>query len=135
MGKASRRKRQQRNADHRERVQAAGSVPAPNFEGAAVEATRHALAMVTAIHASPEDLPSLTEDLVANRAMQGLVAYALLSQLIMESARELADARGATLAEALNEVFSATFTRAACARIASEQGLRVRWGLSHWGSR
>jgi hypothetical protein len=102
MGKASRRKRQQRNADHRERAQAAGSVPAPNFEGAAVEATRYALAMVTAMHASPEDLPSLTEDLVANRTMQGLVAYALLSQLIMESARELADARGATLAEALN---------------------------------
>jgi len=33
------------------------------------------------------------------------------------------------------EVFSATFTRAACARIASGQGPRVRWGLSRWGSR
>jgi hypothetical protein len=32
-----------------------------------------------------------------------MVAYALLSQLIMESARELADARGATLVEALND--------------------------------
>jgi len=31
-------------------------------------------------------------------------------------------------------VFSATFTRAACARIASGQGLRARSGLSHWGS-
>ena len=34
-----------------------------------------------------------------------------------------------------NEVFSATFTRAACARIASGQGLRARWGLSRWGLR
>lgn len=102
MGKASRRKRQQRNTDHRERAQAAGSVPAPNFAGAAIEATRYALAMVTAMHASPEDLPSLAEDLVANPTMQSLVAYALLSQLITESARELADARGATLVEALD---------------------------------
>jgi hypothetical protein len=102
MGKASRRKRQQRNADHRERAQAAGSVPAPNFEGAALEATRHALAMVTSVHASPEDLPSITEDLAADRTRQGLVAYALLSQLIMESARELADARGTTLVDALD---------------------------------
>ena len=102
MGKASRRKRQQRNADHRERVQAAGSVPAPNFEEAAVEATRYALAMVTSVHASPGDLPSLTEDLAANRAMQGMVAYALLSQLIMESARELGEARGATVVDALD---------------------------------
>jgi hypothetical protein len=102
MGKASRRKRQQRNADHRERGQAAGNVPAPNFEGAAVEAARYALAMVTSVHASPEDLPSLTEDLADNRALQGMVAYALLSQLIMVSARELADARGTTLVDALN---------------------------------
>jgi hypothetical protein len=102
MGKASRRKRQQRNPGHRERAQAAGSVPAPNFEGAAVEATRYALALVTSVHASPEDLPSLTEDLAANRAMQGLVAYALLSEIIMESVRELADARGTTLVDALN---------------------------------
>ena len=34
----------------------------------------------------------------------------------------------------LNEVFSATFTRAACARIASGQGLRARSGLSRLGS-
>ena len=33
------------------------------------------------------------------------------------------------------EVFSATFTRAACARIASGQEPRARWGLSRWGSR
>jgi hypothetical protein len=102
MGKASRRKRQQRNPGHRERAQAAGRVPAPNFEGAAVEATRYALALVTSVHASPEDLPSLTEDLAANRAMQGLVAYALLSEIIMESVRELADARGTTLVDALD---------------------------------
>ena len=104
MGKASRRKKQQRNAGHRERAQAAGSVPAPNFEGAAVEAARYALALVTSVHASPEDLPSLTEDLAANRTLQGMVAHALLSQLIIESARELADARGTTLVDALNLV-------------------------------
>jgi hypothetical protein len=38
-------------------------------------------------------------------------------------------------ARQLSEVFSATFTRAACARIASGQGLRARSGLSRWGSR
>ena len=38
--------------------------------------TRYALAMVTSVHASPEDLPSLTEDLAANRSLQGMVAYA-----------------------------------------------------------
>jgi hypothetical protein len=35
----------------------------------------------------------------------------------------------------LNQVFSATFTRAACARIAPGQARRVRWGLSRWGWR
>ena len=67
-----------------------------------VEAARYALALVTSVHASPEDLPSLTEDLAANRTLQGMVAHALLSQLIIESARELADARGTALVDALN---------------------------------
>ena len=58
--------------------------------------------MVTSVHASPEDLPSLTEELADNRALQGMVAYALLSQLIMVSARELADTRGATVVDALD---------------------------------
>jgi hypothetical protein len=103
MGKASRRKRQQRNGSHRDRVQAAGRAIAPNFEGATVEAIRHALAMVTAVQASPEDLPGLIEDLAADRARQGLVAYALVSQLIMENARELADARGMTMMATLDD--------------------------------
>ncbi len=101
MGKASRRKRQQRGGDH-DRVQITGSVPAPNFEGALVDAPRRALAMVTSVHASPEDLPGLIEDL--DRPRLGVVAYALLSQLIMESARELADARGMAVVAALNDV-------------------------------
>ena len=103
MGKASRRKRTQRRDGHQDRVRIAGSVPAPNFEGAVVEATRYALAMVTSVHASPEDLPGLIEDLAPDRSRQGLVAYALLSELTLESARELADARGVTVAAALND--------------------------------
>jgi hypothetical protein len=102
MGKASRRKQRQRADGHRDRVRAAASVPAPNFEGAAVEAARHAIAMVTSAHASPEDLPGLIGDLAADRARQGLVAYALVSGLVMESARELADARHVTVIAAIN---------------------------------
>ena len=102
MGKASRRKQRQRAGGHRGRVRAAASVPAPNFEGAAVEAARHAIAMVTSAHASPEDLPGLIGDLAADRARQGLVAYALVSGLVMESARELADARHITVIAAIN---------------------------------
>jgi hypothetical protein len=107
MGKASRRKRHQRSGGHHDRVQITGSVPAPNFEGAAVEATRHALAMVTSVHASPEDLPGLIEDLASDRPRPGLVAYALLSRLIMESARELADARGIAVVAALDDATEA----------------------------
>ncbi len=101
MGKASRRKQHQRSGGHHDRVLITGGVPAPNFEGALVEATRHALAMVTSVHASPEDLPGLIEDLDQPRL--GLVAYALFSQLIMESARELADARGIAVAAAIHD--------------------------------
>jgi hypothetical protein len=58
--------------------------------------------MVTAAHASPEDLPGLIEGLAADRTRQGLVAYALVSGLVMESARELADARQIIVTDALN---------------------------------
>jgi hypothetical protein len=102
MGKASRRKQRQRADGHRDRVLAAASVPAPNFEGAAVEAARHAIAIVTSAHASPEDLPGLIDDLAADRARQGLVAYALVSELIMDSARELADTRHITVIAAID---------------------------------
>jgi hypothetical protein len=102
MGKASRRKHQQRAGGHRDRVRAAADVPAPNVEGAAVEAVRHAIAMVTSAHASPEDLPGLIGDLAADRARQGLVAYALVSGLVMESARELAGMRHITVMAAIN---------------------------------
>ena len=104
MGKASRRKQRQRADGHRDRVRAAPSVPAPNFAGAAVEAARHAIAMVTSAHASPEDLPGLIGDLAADRARQGLVDYALVSELVMESARELADARHITVIDAIDSV-------------------------------
>ena len=98
MGKASRRKRQQRSSSHEDRTHpAAAEVPAPNFDGTAVQAIRDALAMVTSVHASPQDLPGLAEELAADRGRQGLVAYALVSRFITESARELADARGITV--------------------------------------
>jgi hypothetical protein len=58
--------------------------------------------MVTSAHASAEDLPGLIGDLAADRARQGLVAYALVSELVMESARELADARHTTVIAAIN---------------------------------
>src|SRR5260370_22164925 len=98
MGKASRRKQHQRSGGHHDRVLTTGGVPAPNFEGALVEATRHALGMVTSAHASPGDLPGLIED--RHQPRLGLGAYALFSQLIMANARELADARGAPVAVA-----------------------------------
>ena len=58
--------------------------------------------MVTSAHASPEDLPGLIGDLAADRARQGLVAHALVSGLVMESARELAGARHITVMDAIN---------------------------------
>jgi hypothetical protein len=62
----------------------------------AVQAVRDALAMLTSVHASPQDLPGLAEELTADRVRQGLVADALVSRFITESARELAGARGMT---------------------------------------
>lgn len=58
--------------------------------------------MVASAHASLEDLPGLIGDLAADRAGQGLVAYALVSELVMESARELANARHITLIAAID---------------------------------
>jgi hypothetical protein len=105
MGKASRRKRQQRSSSREDRTHAAAAeVPAPNFDGTAVQAIRDALAMVTSAHASPQDLPGLAEELAADRVRQGLVAYALVSRFITESARELADARGITVPAALEGI-------------------------------
>src|ERR1035437_2025057 len=104
MGKASRRKRKQYRDGHHDRLRIAGSVPAANFEGAMVEATRYALAMVTSVHASQEDSPGLIEELAPDRARLGLVAYAMVAELIMESSRELAEVLGTTVAVALNEV-------------------------------
>lgn len=102
MGRASRRKHQQRAGGHRYRVRAAASVPAPNYAGTTVEAARHAIAMVTSAHASPEDLPGLIGDLAVDRARQSLVAYALVSGLVMESARELAGMRHISVMAAIN---------------------------------
>ena len=105
MGKASRRKRQQRSSSHRDRTHpAAAEVPAPNFDGTAVQAIRDALAMVTSAHASPQDLPGLAEELAADRGRQGLVACALVSRFITDSARELADARGMTVPAVLEGI-------------------------------
>ena len=104
-GKASRRKRQQRSSSHGDRLHAAAAeVPAPDFDGTAVQAIRDALAMVTSVHASPQDLPGLAEELAADQGRQGLVAYALVSRFITESARELADARGITVPAVLEGI-------------------------------
>ena len=105
MGKASRRKRQQPSSSHGDRPHpAAAGVPAPNFDRTAVQAIRDALAMVTSVHASPQDLPGLVEELAADRGRQGLVAYALVSRFITESVRELADARGITVPAVLEGI-------------------------------
>jgi hypothetical protein len=105
MGKASRRKRQQRSSSHGDRTHpAAAEVPAPNFDRTAVQAIRDALAMITSVHASPQDLPGLAEELAADRGRQGLVADALVSRFITQSARELAGARGITVPAALEGI-------------------------------
>ncbi len=109
MGKASRRKRQPRSEGHRRRVLMTGSVPAPDFEAALVDAVRLGLAMITSVHVSPEDLPGLIEDL--DRARQGVLVYAVVSELIAESARELAGARGQSIVAAVDEA-----TESVCAR-------------------
>ena len=105
MGKASRRKRQQRSSSHRDRPHAAAAgVPAPDFDGTAVQAIRDAVAMLTSAHASPQDLPGLAEELAADRGRQGLVACALVSRFITQSARELAGARGMTVPAVLQGI-------------------------------
>ena len=105
MGKASRRKRQQRSSSHGDRTHAAAAgVSAPNFDGTAVQAIRDALAMLTSAHASPQDLPGLAEELAADRGRQGLVACALISRFITQSARELAGARGMTVPAVLDGI-------------------------------
>jgi hypothetical protein len=105
MGKASRRKRQQRSSSHGDRPHpAAAGVPAPNFDGTAVQAIRDALAMLTSAHASPQDLPGLAEELAADQRRQGLAACALVSRFITQSARELAGARGMTVPAVLQGI-------------------------------
>ena len=87
-----------------ERRGADAGVPAPNFDGTAVQAIRDALAMITSVHASPQDLPGLAEELAADRGRQGLVACALVSRFITESARDLAGARGMTVPAVLEGI-------------------------------
>ena len=79
-------------------------MPAPNFAGTAVQAVRDALAMLTSVHASPQDLPGLAEELAADRGRQGLVACALVSRFITQSARDLAGARGMTVPAVLEGI-------------------------------
>jgi hypothetical protein len=124
MGRASRRKRQQRSSSHGDRTHAvAAEVPAPNFDGTAVQAIRDALAMVTSVHASPQDLPGLAEELAADRGRQGLVACALVSRFITQSARELADARGMTVPAVLEGIAAGLETGDAEHRAAVDRAL------------
>ena len=121
MGKASRRKRQPRSDGHHRRVLITGSVPAPDFEAALVDAARLGLAMVTSVHASPEDLPGLIEDL--DRPRQGVLAYALISQLIAESAGELAGPRGLSLVATVNEATESLYAMQSVNRPALDRAL------------
>ena len=121
MGKASRRKR--RSSSHGDRTHAAARVPAPDFDGTAVQAIRDALAMLTSVHASPQDLPGLAEELAADRGRQGLVAYALVSRFITESARELAGVAGITVPAVLQGITGGLETGDAGHRVALDRAL------------
>ena len=79
--------------------------------------------MVTSVHASPQDLPGLAEELAADRGRQGLVAYALVSRFITESARELADARGMTVPAVLEGITAGLETGDAEHRTAVDRAL------------
>lgn len=103
MGKGSRNKRK-RQQERRQRVQSAGAVDAPNRAGAAVDSTRHAVALVTAFHASPDDLPDLLDELVTDPVSQGLVANALLSRFLAPCCSELAESRGTQVADILDQI-------------------------------
>lgn len=103
MGKGNRNKRK-RQQERRRRVQSAGAVDAPNFAGAAVDSTRHAIALVTAFHASPDDLPELLDELVTDAVSQGLVANALLSRFLAPCCSELAESRGTQVADVLAQI-------------------------------
>jgi hypothetical protein len=121
MGKASRRKHQSRNGGHHRRVLVTGSVPAPDFEAALIDAARLGLAMITSVHASPEDLARLIEDL--DRPRQAVVAYALVSQFITESAREIAEARGLSVVAAINQATGDLYVEATMNRPALDRAL------------
>jgi hypothetical protein len=121
MGKASRRKRQPRSGGHHRRVLTTGSVPATDFEAALVEATRLGLAMITSVHASPDDLPGLIEDL--DRARQSVLVYALVSEIISESARELAGARGLSIVATVDETTDDLYAKETVSRPALDRAL------------
>jgi hypothetical protein len=103
MGKGKRNKRK-RQDERRRRVQSAGAMDAPNLAGAAVHATRHAIALVTAFHASPDDLPALLDELVTDTVSQGLVANALLSRFVAPCCSELAESRGRQVTDVLDQI-------------------------------
>jgi hypothetical protein len=103
MGKGNRNKRK-RQDERKRRVQSTGAIDAPNFAGAAVHATRHAVALVTASHASPDDLPELLDDLVTDPVSQGLVANALLSRFVAPCCSELAASRDTPVTDVLDQI-------------------------------
>jgi hypothetical protein len=73
-------------------------------DGAAVDAVRTGVALITALRSSPDDLPDLLLDLSLDPLDQALVANALLSRFAMTAMRDLSDASQTTLANALDQL-------------------------------
>jgi hypothetical protein len=71
-----------------------------NVDGAAVDAVRQAVALITALRASPDDLPDLLLELSLDPLGRALVANGLLSRFAMTAVRDLAEATHTSLVDA-----------------------------------
>lgn len=103
MSKANRRKKDRRRQSKR-RVRAAGTTRAPNAAGMAVNSVRHAVALVTAMHSTPDDLLALLDESVDDTASRALTAVALHSRFVVAGCEVIAEIRDMQPAEVLDDV-------------------------------
>jgi hypothetical protein len=81
-------------------------VSAANVDGAAVDAVRQAVALITALRSSPDDLPDLLLELGFDPLRQALVANGLLSRFAMTALRDLAETAQTTLVDAFDRLLA-----------------------------
>ena len=103
MSKANRRKKDRRRQSKR-RVRAAGATRAPNGAGMAVDSVRRAVALVTAMHSTPDDLPALLDESIDDTASQALTAAALHSRFVAAGCEVIAEIHDMQPTEVLDDV-------------------------------